>query len=304
MWFVFAIAAVFFFGLRGIMYHWTSRKMIDRNLLLFGVYLTGVLLASVVNLVWGEPWTKSTAVGILMGFFSFLANAAMYKGFAVGKTSVVALLTGLPSLVVVVLAYFFWGESLSLNQLLAFCVVIVGIVMIRYSVDLRLGQLQGIQYGLLAMLFFAFTDLLTKQSTLLGASALPTLIVMYGTGAVLFGASWFKEQLKARKMMLAHVAEREVAAGSESPKANAAVWSRSRIVGWGMIVGLTNVAGMFLLIYAMRDGVTGIVSAVAALSILFVLLYSRFYLKEHMSRREQLGIVVALIGVFGLRLFS
>lgn len=111
MWFVFAAASAVCFGLRGILYQWTSQRPIDRNLLLLGVYLSGSIIAFTANLIVGQPGSLGAWVGVLMGLFSFISNASMYRGFAVGKASLVAMFTGLPPVVVVIAAYLIWGKS-------------------------------------------------------------------------------------------------------------------------------------------------------------------------------------------------
>ncbi|RUT45292.1 EamA family transporter [Paenibacillus anaericanus] len=309
MWFVFAAAAATCFGIRGILYQWTSQRPIERNLLLFGVYLSGTLIALGVNVFAGQPWGSGVIIGLLMGGFSFIANASMYKGYAVGKASIIALFTGLPPVIVVIAAYLLWGETLNLWQLLSFVVVILGLLLIKYSQDFKLGQLKGIQWGLLTMLFFGLTDLSSKQATLLGASTLPVLAVMYGTGATLFGTQWAINRLKAsRHTMRIAAAEVEGSVLDADTAPETVVvpvqWSNGKTLGWGMFVGISNIAGMVFLIPAFREGVTGIVSAISAMNVVFVLLYARFYLKEVMSRREIMGLSLALAGIVLLRLLA
>jgi len=305
MWFVFAVAAATCFGMRGILYQWTSQRPLDRNLLLFGVYLSGTVIALVSNVFAGQAWNNGALIGLLMGVFSFIANASMYKGYAVGKASLIALFTGLPPVVVVIAAYLLWGETLNPWQIISFVVVIIGLLLIKYSQDLKLGQLKGIQWGLLTMLFFGMTDLTSKQATLSGASTLPLLSVMYGTGAVLFGTQWAVSQYKTSKKVASSAAvETEGSAANEQVASAPVQWSRGKTIGWGLFVGISNIAGMIFLIPAFRGGVTGIVSAISAMNVVFVLLYARFYLKETMARREIIGLSTALIGILLLRLLA
>ncbi|HEY4391045.1 MAG TPA: DMT family transporter [Paenibacillus sp.] len=301
MWFVFAVAAATCFGMRGILYQWTSQRPLDRNLLLFGVYLSGTIIALGSNVFAGQAWNNGALIGLLMGVFSFIANASMYKGYAVGKASLIALFTGLPPVVVVIAAYLLWGETLNPWQIVSFGVVIIGLLLIKYSQDLKLGQLKGIQWGLLTMLFFGMTDLTSKQATLSGASTLPLLSVMYGTGAVLFGTQWAISQYRTSKKA---VAETEGSVSNEQADSAPVQWSRGKTLGWGLFVGISNIAGMIFLIPAFRGGVTGIVSAISAMNVVFVLLYARFYLKETMVRREIIGLLTALIGILLLRLLA
>ncbi|ETX11938.1 hypothetical protein MUS1_07750 [Marinomonas ushuaiensis DSM 15871] len=69
-----------------------------------------------------------------------------------------------------------------------------------------------------------------------------------------------------------------------------------------MLVGLTNVAGMMAILSAFAIGTTGLVSAIAAMNILIILLYSREFFKETFSRQEILGLIAALAGILILRL--
>ncbi|MNO06618.1 hypothetical protein D3C81_2284670 [compost metagenome] len=59
---------------------------------------------------------------------------------------------------------------------------------------------------------------------------------------------------------------------------------------------------MMLVMPAFKLGVTGLVSVVIAMNVVFVLLYARFILKERFSRLEVSGLTCALIGILILRL--
>jgi drug/metabolite transporter (DMT)-like permease len=314
MWFVFAAASAVCFGLRGILYQWTSQRPIDRNLLLFGVYLSGTVIALGVNAVVGQAWSSGVWMGTVMGLFSFISNAAMYKGFAVGKTAVIAMFTGLPPVVVVIMAYFFWNEKLNIWQTLSFVIIILGLLLIRYSNDITWKNLKGAQWGAVAMLAFGFTDLSSKQATLWNAETLPTLAFMYATGTLLFGLTWYSAGRKQAAVQAQTAAAAEsgdsagrgkgdagAAAGVPSPVVRAQ-WSRGRTLLWGMVVGLTNISGMMLIMPAFKLGITGLVSAVIAMNVAFVLLYARFILKDRFSPAEVCGLTAALLGIIVLRL--
>ncbi|MBB6637207.1 EamA family transporter [Cohnella thailandensis] len=343
MWFVFGLAAAICFGIRGILYQWTSQRRVNRSALLFGVYLSGMLVATLMNMAMGQKWTDGAWWGVLMGGFSFVANASMYKGYAVGKASLIALLTGLPPLVVALGAFALWGETLGLGQLAGFAIVLAGLIAIRYSSDLRIGQLHGLIWGLLTLFFFGFTDLTSKQSTISGAETLPTLILMYATGTLLFAGQWLLGSLsssRTRREIAAAATETAVStetaattktasptetavsitAALTTPSATepaseahkqasanlpaAAAWTTKRTVVWGMTVGLTNIAGMMFLIPAFQEGSTGIVSALGAMNAAIVLAYAKFYLKEEMRRAEAIGMALALGGIVVMRLAS
>jgi drug/metabolite transporter (DMT)-like permease len=220
-----------------------------------------------------------------MGVLSFLGNALLYKGYAVGKASLVSVLAGLTPLIVVILAYLLWNETLTAIQLWSFGIIFLGIYLIRYSNDLSLKGLKGAQWGLLAALFFGLNDIMGKQSTRVGSDTFITLALMFGVGSLLFFVSW-----------LANKHSRNQGAATLS-------WSTARTFSVGLLVGLTNVGGMVAILTAFATGPTGMVSAISALSLLVILLYTRFVLHIPFRLMELLGIGFALVGLLLLRLF-
>lgn len=323
MWLAYASLAAVCFGFRGILYQWTSRKPIERNLMLLGVYVCGAAVSIAAALALGQTWSPAVLTGVVMGAFSFVSNASMYKGFAVGKASLVAVFTALTPVVVAAVSYFRWGETLNGLQAAAFAVIVAGIVLIRYSNDLSWRNLQGVQWALLAMVTFGITDLASKQAMLWHADKMPTLFVMYATGSLLFLLLWSAGRM--RDAMAASAAKPEMAVASVSAAADKPSraapedgprdgtqtsetpperWSVKKTFGWGAIVGLTNISGMIFILPAFQNGITGLVSAVVATNVLLILLYARIWLKERWSVKELLGIVCALIGVLGLRLLE
>lgn len=288
MWIVYALLAALFFGIRGVMYQWTSQKSINRNLMLCGVFFVGFVISSIAMWLLGQQWYTWThvAVGLAMGFGSFAANAALHKGFSVGKASLISVLSGLPPLFVVLMAFLFWNETLTTQQFIGFIVIFVGLYTIRYSNDISFRNLQGAQWGLLAALCFALNDVFGKQSTRLDSDMFATLTLMFGFGSFLFAIGW----LKNRRIT-------DSRGNDIEPH-----WSGVKTFGCGMLIGLTNVAGMMAILSAFSIGTTGLVSAIAAMNILIILLYSRIFLKEVFSRQEILGLIAALAGILILRL--
>ena len=288
MWIIFALFATVFFGVRGILYQWTSQKRVNRNLLLFGVFFVGFMVSVSGVILFDHQWYgwRDIVVGLALGFGSFAANAFLHKGFSIGKASLISILSGLTPLFVLIFAFLLWQETLTMLQLVGFFIIFGGLYIIRYSNDISLTNLQGAQWGLLAALFFSFNDLLSKQSTLLEADTFATLTSMFGFGSFLFAMSW--------------LAKGNSSVDDENdvrPK-----WSEVKTFSCGLMIGLTNVAGMVAIISAFAIGNTGLVSAISGMNILIILLYSRIILKESFTRQELLGLTTAFVGVIVLRL--
>lgn len=314
MWLTYSVLAAIGFGLRGILYHWTSQKMLSRNALLCGTFVMGALANLVLAVIYSSEWSMACLIGIQMGLFSFGANASMFKGFAVGKASLVAILTALPAVVVVIFAYAFWDEKLHLMQLIAFLIIVGGALLVRYSNDLSLRNLQGAQWGLLAMLLFAGNDLSSKWSTMLEAELYPTLFIMFATGSACFGLWWLADRRKAKSVEELAAASETIDQIKESKHTNKASkgmmsargykWSDTRTFLVGLGVGTTNTIGMMLIVTAFDLGKAGLVSAVVALNVLLVLIYTRFVVKERFTRTEIAGIILSFSGMLLMRLFG
>lgn len=315
MWLTYSVFAAIFFGLRGILYHWSSQKPLNRNLLLCGTFSMGAIVNGICALVFSSDWTIAALIGIQMGLFSFGANASMFKGFAVGKASLVAILTALPSVVVVIVAFGLWQEKLHAMQLIAFVVIIGGVLLVRLSNDISLRNLQGAQWGLLAMLLFAANDLSGKWSTLMEADIFPTMFFMFVTGTVCFGLWWLRDLQSERgsrslAVQTSGTAGGEVrvlqvsSIGAGKAAAYGAAWSGKRTYLVGLAVGITNAVGMMFILTAFDLGKAGLVSAVTALNVLIVLLYTRFVVKERFTPAEVTGISLAFAGILLMRLFG
>ncbi|GHE89193.1 hypothetical protein GCM10011501_18360 [Thalassotalea profundi] len=203
-----------------------------------------------------------------------------------GKASLISILSGLPPLFVVLLAFLFWNETLTPAQLIGFIIIFAGLYTIRYSNDISFKNLQGAQWGLLAAVFFSFNDLLGKQSTRLDADMFATLTSMFGFGSLLFAISW----LSKRKKTIQNTDDLLLQ------------WSDRKTFICGLFIGLTNLMGMIAIITAFAIGTTGLVSAISAMNILIILLYSRIFLKESFSRQEIFGLTAAIAGILILRL--
>ncbi len=299
MWLIYSLIAALCFGLRGVMYQWTSRKPANRNLMLFGTFFMGALASLVAIGASGQAWTAASWIGCIMGVLSFIANSAMYRGYAVGKASLVALFTGLPPVVVVCLAYLLWGQTLSPLQLAAFLAIVAGILIIRYSSSISLDTLKGIQWAIIALFGFGLNDTTSTWAMRLDAALFPTMFFMFATGSALFGFSWIRERLSARSHLntLTAASREESAAAAETGG-----WSARRTIGWGMVVGTTNFAGMYFILHAFAQGIAGLVSAVTSLNVLIILVYASLFLKERFTRKEAIGGICALAGVMTLHL--
>jgi drug/metabolite transporter (DMT)-like permease len=287
MWLLMAIGASISFGIRGVFYHWAAKRAVNRNLMLFGVYLCGMIGSVALGLLNGQAWNAASMTGVLMGAFSFSANASLVKGFAGEKAAIVALLSGLAPVVVTILAYLLWHETFTGLQLVAFLIIMIAIVVTNWAPQSGQSIRIGLGMGLLAMFFFGFTDTTSAWSTRLGADVFPTLSMMFATGAACFGCWWLLERRAAR---------------SQASRGGARGWPIGKTLVFGMFVGLLNLVGMYLALNALHGGMAGLVSALLAMNIVVILLYIHFFAGNHLRRVEWFGVSLALVGIIILQL--
>lgn len=292
MWVLFSLLAGFMFGLRGALYHWTGKLNLNRNLMLSGVFSCGFFVYGMLTLATQPEMTISALVGVQMGLLSSIANGSLSKGFAVGKASLIAVLTALPPIVVVILAFFLWDERLTTIQLIAMLALILGLVIIRYSSEITLKNLQGVQWGLITLFFFAFNDLSGKWSTILDAPRYPTLMLMFLTGGIFFYLLYVKDKKKVK------------ANPNQSLNVLFDVKGQLKQFGIGILVGFTNVLGMYFILEAFETGSAGLVSALTAIHAVIVLIYTRFIAKEKLSKIEVLGSTIILLAVVTIQVFK
>jgi drug/metabolite transporter (DMT)-like permease len=176
---------------------------------------------------------------------------------------------------------------------------VAGVTLVRYSGDMSWQRMEGLRWGLVAMFFFAFNDLTNKRATMADAPVFPTLALMFVTGAALFGAWWLIDKARARRRS---AAASDASAGV--PVLPGKPWGERKTYLWGMAVGLTHVSGMIFIYRAFGAGVTGLVSAVAALNVVMILLYARLVVKERFRPFELAGIGLSLAGMMVLHLFG
>ncbi|WP_404518859.1 MULTISPECIES: EamA family transporter [unclassified Paenibacillus] len=90
-----------------------------------------------------QTWSYKAWLGLLMGIFSFMANTFLYKGYAVGRASVIAFFSGLTPMLVVLLAALLWQKTLTLVQLVGFCIIILSLIVVRYQRDLQVDSIKA-----------------------------------------------------------------------------------------------------------------------------------------------------------------
>ena len=131
--------------------------------------------------------------GLLLGVINALATIALYKGFEVGRLSVVSPVASCSPVVSVLLAVFFLGETLSIERVLGICTVMIGIILVSIQTkqdDKSKALGQGVAYALLFMVLGGSVIFLLKPLSHLLGVFVPVLLMRW-TGVPVIALAFF-----------------------------------------------------------------------------------------------------------------
>jgi len=112
--------------------------------------------------------------GVALGVVNALATLSLYKGFEVGRLSIVSPIASSYPVVSVFLAITFLGESLTGERLLGITLVVVGIILVsiqKEQLELRKRVMEGVVYANIYMV--------------LGGVYLPVLLLRWTSACIL-----------------------------------------------------------------------------------------------------------------------
>ena len=139
-----------------------------------------------------EPWYA--LAGLLLGVVNALATLSLYKGFEVGRLSVVSPIASSYPVISVLLAVFFLGESITRNRLIGITLVVVGIVLVGIQSqqgDESKRLAAGVVFAVGCMLLGGFLYFGLKPVTLALGVYLPALLQRC-VGSMVMAALFFK----------------------------------------------------------------------------------------------------------------
>lgn len=224
-----------------------------------------------------QPW--AVLAGILLGVINAFATLSLYKGFEVGRLSIVSPIASSCPVVSIILAVLFLGESVTVERLLGIGLVIVGVIVVSMqtaregiSEKVNRGTVYAIIYMVLGgLLFFA----LKPVSNALGVF-LPVLIMRWVSIPVLTVTFlvWKAKSLGPR---------------------TGAFWFIFSVALFDTFANIIYVVGITV-------GTVSIVSTVGGMFSAVTVLLAWIVLKERLLRHQILGFaaIAAGVGVLGL----
>jgi drug/metabolite transporter (DMT)-like permease len=238
------------------------------------VQAVSTVVALVAVLLYPGEGVNSQALfwGVAAGIGTAFAALALYKGFSVGRMSIVATLAGLLAAVIPVVVGLATGDSLSAVGFLGVVAAIPAIALVSWHPgERRGGGGTGAVWGLLSGLgaSMQFIGLARAGSD---AGAWPLLISAVTATLLTIGPA-----LRASRH------------GSEG-----ADWDRDNILmllGAGGLVGMAN---LFFVI-ANHEGELTVAAVLAGLYPGFTVILARLFLHEHWSLAQKFGLATAML---------
>lgn len=225
-----------------------------------------------------QPWAALD--GILLGVVNAVATLSLYKGFEVGRLSVVSPIASSYPLVSILLAVSFLGESLTRERLLGIGSVMVGIILVciqRTREDVSRQVTHGAAYAIVFMILCGLVFFSLKPvSNALGVY-LPVLLMRW-MGALVLAITFF-----TRKPI-----------GS----------SRLNVLPSIVAVAVLDTAANVVYNIGVSIGTVSIVSTIGGLFSAVTVLLACTFLKESLTRHQILGLLaiaggVSIFGFFG-----
>ena len=224
-----------------------------------------------------NPWT--TLFAIFLGVDNAVATLVLYKGFEVGRLSVVSPIASTAPVVAILLAIAFLGETVTQGRLVGITLVFIGIILV--SVQSAQGDVskhiaKGTGYAICFMLFGGFLLFGLKPVSIVLGVFLPVLIMRW-VGIPVLAVPFLATRSK-----------------------------RSSAGAFRLITAIAFFDTFANVAYTLGVS-TGTVTIVATLGGMFsavTVLLAWVILKERLSRHQIIGFVAIVIGVAALGLFG
>ena len=288
MWLVMAVLSALFAGLTSILAKCGIRKTdsdVATALRTIVVLLFSWLMVFVVGSAGtiGQIAPKSLVFLILSGLATGASWICYFRALALGDVNKVIPVDKSSTVLTVLLAILLFGETNHLAvKLIGTALLTVGVFLMieKKHAEARQTRALWLPYAIGAAVFAALTSILAKIGISGVESNLGTAI---RTGVVLIMA-WLIVVLKGKQGKLKSLDRREL--------------------GFIALSGLATGASWLCYYYAIQKGVVSAVVPIDKMSIVVSVLFSRLVLKEKLSRKALLGLLLMVCGTLAMAIWA
>lgn len=283
MWLLYAFASSFFAGITAILAK-IGIKDVDSSLatalrtIIVLVFSWVMVFVSQGQIDFAKLSIETLIFLTLSGFATGASWLCYFKALQMGDVNKVTPIDKSSTVMTMIFAFFFFHESLTLLKVICMLLISIGI----YLMIEKKEQYQEIVnnkwmiYAFGSAVFASFTSILGKMgtqnidSTL--ATAIRTIVVLFMAWMIVF---YQNKQTQIKTI-------------------NKKSWI------FLMLSGITTGLSWLCYYRALKDGIASIVVPIDKLSVVLTLFFSYFVLKEKLSYRSFLGLIIFIIGTLML----
>ena len=280
MWILYAFGSAFFAGATSILAK-IGVKDIDSHVATAIRTIVVLIFSWIMVFIVGSQGTIGNISGktltflILSGFATGVSWLCYFKALQLGDVNKVVPIDKSSTILTMVLAFIFLGENITINM-------VVGMIGIGIGTYLMIQKKEGIEkvvkgkawlvYALLSAIFASLTSILGKvgienvESNL--GTAIRTIVVLIMAWIIVFATKKQSDVKKIDKKSLLFL----------------------------ILSGIATGASWLCYYKALQDGLASIVVPIDKLSILVTILFAYVFLKEKLSKKSIVGLVLIVVG--------
>lgn len=284
MWVVYAFASALFAGITSILAK-VGIKDIDSHVATAIRTIVVVIFSWLMMFIVNSQGTivnieiKTLVFLILSGLATGASWLCYFKALQLGDVNKVVPIDKSSTILTMILAFLFLGESISINMVIGMIAIAVGTYLMiqkKTGVDTVIRDKSWIIYALLSAVFASLTSILAKvgisniESNL--GTAIRTVVVLIMAWIIVFVTKKQGEIKKIDKKSLLFI----------------------------ILSGIATGASWLCYYRALQDGLASVVVPIDKLSILVTVLFAYIFLKEKLSKKSFLGLILITLGTLFL----
>ena len=280
MWILYAFGSAFFAGATSILAK-IGVKDIDSHVATAIRTIVVLIFSWIMVFIVGSQGTIGNISGktltflILSGFATGASWLCYFKALQLGDVNKVVPIDKSSTILTMVLAFIFLGENITINMVVGMIGIGIGTYLMiqkKESIEKVVKGKAWLVYALLSAIFASLTSILGKvgienvESNL--GTAIRTIVVLIMAWIIVFATKKQSDVKKIDKKSLLFL-----------------IWS-----------GIATGASWLCYYKALQDGLASIVVPIDKLSILVTILFAYVFLKEKLSKKSIVGLVLIVVG--------
>ncbi len=280
MWILYAFGSAFFAGATSILAK-IGVKDIDSHVATAIRTIVVLIFSWIMVFIVGSQGTignisgKTLAFLILSGFATGASWLCYFKALQLGDVNKVVPIDKSSIILTMVLAFIFLGENITINMVVGMIGIGIGTYLMiqkKESIEKVVKGKAWLVYALLSAIFASLTSILGKvgienvESNL--GTAIRTIVVLIMAWIIVFATKKQSDVKKIDKKSLLFL----------------------------ILSGIATGASWLCYYKALQDGLASIVVPIDKLSILVTILFAYVFLKEKLSKKSIVGLVLIVVG--------